>query len=263
MIKVDKEKCIKCHKCINVCPFTVLGEDEGYPVKRPEKNCIECMHCAAACPEGALVFGNGSAVSGEFAMESVAGTFEEDLENHVLRRRSYRNFKDTPVDREVLSHVLHLADWAPSAKNQHPHGWIVVDSKDTIKAIMDAIVKYSKETGVSPEVVTELENENNNVVMGTAPTLILCHADSGAINAPADSAIAMTTVELLLQSKGIGTCWGGYLTRMCNAVPEIKKLLPELPENHSFYGTFMAGYPEKENYLYIPERIKKADIKFL
>ena len=263
MIRVDKEKCIKCHKCINVCPFTVLKEQDGFPVKRPEKWCIECMHCAAACPQDAMTFKGEAAVSGSFVPEPVAEGFEKDLEKHVLQRRSYRNFKDTPVDREVLGHVLRLADWAPSAKNQHPHGWIVIDSKETITAVMDAIVEYSKETGVSPEVVTELENENNNVVMGTAPTLILCYADNGAINAPADSAIAMTTVELLLQSKGIGTCWAGYLTRMCNAVPKIKELLPELPENHSFYGAFMAGYPENEEYMHVPERIKKADIKFL
>ena len=261
MIQVNKEKCIKCHKCIDVCPFTVLGAEDGFPVKRAEKNCIECMHCAAACPCGALDFGGTAAAGKEVA--AVADTFAADLETHVLQRRSYRNFKETPVDREVLSHVLHLADWVPSAKNQHPYGWIVIDSKELIGSIMDAIVAYSRETGVSLEIVTELENENNNVVMGTAPTLILCYANNGAINAPADSAIAMTTVELLLQSRGIGTCWGGYLTRMCNAVPEIKELLPELPENHSFYGAFMAGYPENEDYLYVPERIKKADIKFL
>ncbi len=99
--------------------------------------------------------------------------------------------------------------------------------------------------------------------MGTAPTLILCYANNGAINAPADSAIAMTTLELLLQAKGIGTCWAGYLTRMCNAVPAIKELLPELPENHNFYGAFMAGYPKNEEYIHIPERNKKAKIHWL
>lgn len=261
MIKVNQQKCIKCYKCISVCPFTVLGKKDGLPELKEGKNCIECMHCAAACPQDALTFG-GDAATGR-KTEALAETFAEDLEKHVLQRRSYRHFQDRPVDRELLGHILGLTDWAPSAKNQHPHSWVVIDSKETIKAIMDAIVEFSKETGISPEVVTELENENNNVVMGTAPTLILCHADSKAINAPADSAIAMTTAELLLQANGIGTCWGGYLTRMCNAVPKIKELLPELPENHSYYGTFMAGYPEKEEYLYVPERPKKADIKFL
>ena len=261
MIKVNEQKCVKCYKCVSVCPFTVLGNENGYPALRKGKMCINCMHCAAACPHGALEHKGKAAVDRK--VEKVADTFAADLEKHVLQRRSYRHFQDKPVDRELIQHVLELADWAPSAKNQHPHGWIVIDSKEMIDAIMDAIVEYSKENGVSPEIVSELENQNNNVVMGTSRTLILCHANSGAINAPADSAIAMTTVELLLQANGVGTCWGGYLTRMCNAVPKIKEILPELPENHSYYGTFMVGYPENEDYLYVPERVKKADIKFL
>jgi nitroreductase/NAD-dependent dihydropyrimidine dehydrogenase PreA subunit len=261
MIKVNEQKCIKCYKCVNVCPFTVLGKENGFPALRKGKMCIRCMHCAAACPQDAITYkGEQAALKN---VETLSESFAADLEKHVLQRRSYRHFQEKPVDRELLTHILELADWAPSAKNQHPHSWIVIDSKETIKAIMDAIVEYSKETGVSPEVVTELENENNNVVMGTASTLILCHADSKAINAPADSAIAMTTVELLLQANGIGTCWGGYLTRMCNAVPALKEILPEIPENHSYFGAFMAGYPEKEDYLYVPERLKRADIKFL
>lgn len=261
MIKVNQQKCVKCFKCVSVCPFTVLGSETGLPAIREGKNCIECMHCAAACPQDALIFSGEPATCRK--VEKLPETFAADLEKHVLQRRSYRHFQDKPVDRELLTHILELTDWAPSAKNQHPHSWIIVDSQEKVKAIMDAIVDYSKATGVSPEIVTELENANNNVVMGTARTLILCYANNGAINAPADSAIAMTTAELLLQAHGIGTCWGGYLTRMCNAVPEIKEILPELPENHSFYGAFMAGYPEKEDYIFIPERVKKADIKFL
>ena len=261
MIQVIKDKCVKCLKCVKVCPFTALGTEDGYPAAR-RKMCIECMHCAAACPEGALTWEGEPAAQAQ-PLPTLPADFADQLEAHVLARRSYRHFKDIPVDREVLKHVLELADWAPSAKNQHPHGWIVVDTKETIDKMMDIIVEYSKETGVSPEIVRELEKENNNVVMGESRTLILCHADSKAINAPADSAIAMTTVELLLQAKGIGTCWGGYLTRMCNAVPALKELLPELPENHEFYGAFMAGYPEREEYLTVPVRLKKADIEWV
>lgn len=260
MIQVNKDKCIKCLKCVNVCPFTVLGTEDGYPVSR-RKMCIECMHCAVACPEGALTWEGESAALAQPL--PLAADLADQLESLVLQRRSYRHFKDMPVDRDVLQHVLELADWAPSAKNQHPHGWIVIDTKETIDKIMDAIVEYSKETGVSPEIVKELEKENNNVVIGESRTLILCHADSKAINAPADSAIAMTTVELLLQSKGIGTCWAGYLTRMCNAVPALQQLLPQLPENHSYYGAFMVGYPEREEYHAVPARLKKAEIKWL
>lgn len=261
MIEVIKDKCVKCLKCVSVCPFTALGVEDGFPAAR-RKMCIQCMHCAAACPEGALTWKGEPAVQAP-PLPQLSADFPEQLEVHVLQRRSYRHFKDMPVDRQVLQHTLELADWAPSAKNQHPHGWIVIDSKETIDKMMDIIVEYSRETGTSPEIVRELETENNNVVMGESRTLILCHADSKAINAPADTAIAMTTVELLLQSKGIGTCWAGYLTRMCNAVPALQQLLPQLPENHSFYGAFMVGYPDREEYLTIPARLKKADIKWI
>ncbi|MBP3384069.1 MAG: nitroreductase family protein [Firmicutes bacterium] len=262
MIKVIKDKCVKCLKCVKVCPFTALGVEDGYPADRG-KMCIECMHCAAACPEGALTWEGEPAALEAQQVLPLSADFADQLEAHVLQRRSYRHFKDTPVDREVLQHVLELADWAPSAKNQHPHGWIVIDTKETIDKMMMAIVDYSKESGVSPEIVRELESENNNVVMGESRTLILCHADSKAINAPADSAIAMTTVELLLQAKGIGTCWAGYLTRMCNAVPALGELLPPLPENHAYYGAFMVGYPEREDYVTVPARLKKAEIKWV
>lgn len=261
MIQVNKDKCVKCLKCVKVCPFTALGVEDGYPAERG-KMCIECMHCAAACPEGALTWEGEPAAQAQ-PLPALPADFADQLETHVLQRRSYRHFKDIPVDREEIQRALELADWAPSAKNQHPHGWIVIDSKETIDKMMSTIVEYSRESGVSPEIVRELENENNNVVMGESRTLILCYADNSAINAPADSAIAMTTVELLLQAKGIGTCWAGYLTRMCNGVSALKELLPAIPENHSFYGAFMAGYPEREEYLTVPVRLKKADIQWV
>ena len=102
----------------------------------------------------------------------------------------------------------------------------------------------------------------NNVVMGTATSLILAYADDKAISPETDTAIAMTTVELYLQSRGVGTCWAGYLRRMVNAIPEIRELLPEIPENHRIYGAFMVGYPEDEEYLHIPQRFRRADIKW-
>ena len=103
----------------------------------------------------------------------------------------------------------------------------------------------------------------NNIVIGNATTLLLAYARNNAISPETDTAIAMTTVELYLQAKGIGTCWAGYLRGMANRIPEIKELLPELPENNSFYGAFMLGYPEDEKYLHVPQRFKRADIEWV
>ena len=74
-----------------------------------------------------------------------------------------------------------------------------------------------------------------------------------------DAAIALTTAELLLQSRGIGTCWAGYLRTFMNAVPELQAYV-RLPENCTFCGCLLAGYPTEE-YHYIPERVVRPEIR--
>lgn len=273
MITIDKEKCKGCLTCLSVCPFTVLEEVDGKPKLAEGKSCMACMHCAAACAEKAISYGKKSAVLGEEeelqkagldekGLVAPAGNFSEQLMTHILKRRSYRHFSSEKVDRKLIEEALELTSWAPSAKNQHPTKWIIIDDDKVIKEIMTHILKYAEENNISPEIISEYA-AGNNVVMGTAPTMLLAYASDYAISPETDTAIAMTTAELYLQSKGVGTCWAGYFKRMCNAVPEIKALLPKLPRAHSFYGAFMMGYPKDEEYMYIPERIKRADIEWV
>ncbi len=263
MIESNKDKCIKCYKCIAICPFTVLAEDEGgVPESREGKICLKCMHCAATCPVDALTFDGKDAII-DRPVHKLPESFSGDLKNHIMQMRSYRHFKDQPVDKQIIKDVLDAARWTPSAKNQQPTKFIVVSSKDILKQMMDAIIEYVKETGISPEVVTEYEEEGNNVVMGEAHTILIAYARDNAINPPGDTYIKMTNIELLFQSMGIGTCWGGYLTRFLNVVPKIKEILPELPDGNSFYASFMLGYPENEEYIHIPTRLKDADIRWV
>lgn len=261
MIVVNKDVCIECMTCLTVCPFTVLEESEGGPQAIKGKMCINCMHCGAACPTDAITY-EGKPTILDDDMPVVGEDFVKDLKNHILMRRSYRHFSEEQVPRRIIEEALTLADWAPSAKNQHPTKWIIVESQEIMDRMMELILDYVKKTGVSPEIASEME-VGNNVVMGTATSLLLAYASDKAISPETDTAIAMTTADLYLQAKGVGTCWAGYLKRMCNAIPEIRALLPGLPPDHSFYGAFMLGYPEDENYLHIPQRFKKADIKWV
>lgn len=261
MITVDKEKCTGCMTCLSVCPFTVLEEIDGKPQLVEGKNCMACMHCAAACPEKAISFGEKAAVM-QKALAQMPEGFSEDLKDHILRRRSYRHFSSEKVDRELIKEALELASWAPSAKNQHPTKWIIIDDAEVIEQIMTYILKYAEENNISPEIISEYA-AGNNVVMGTAPTMLLAYASDHAISPETDTAIAMTTAELYLQSKGVGTCWAGYFKRMCNAIPEVQQLLPKLPRAHSFYGAFMMGYTKDEVYIHIPDRVKRADISWV
>jgi len=256
MIQINQDICVGCLRCLGVCNFTVFKEVDGRAAVDPEKGCMGCMHCAAVCPMGAITWDGEPAVEEE--IESYADDLKEQLMKLVRQRRSYRHFREHPVDEEVLEEALEAVSWAPSAKNQHPTRWIVVRSKERMAYMMDQILAWVKETGTSPEIAEEYAH-GNNVVMGTAPTLLLAYAPDDAVNPKQDTAIAMATLELLLQAQGVGTCWGGYLTRMLNAVPALVEEFA-LPEGYSFYGAFMVGYPQDEDYLRVPKRLKHADI---
>lgn len=260
MIKINQDRCIECMTCVSVCAFEALQEVDGRPQIIPGKMCMQCMHCGAVCPTEAVLFDEEPTIL-EQDPPKISEEFATDLKNHILTRRSYRRFGEEPVSRQTIEEALDLASWAPSAKNQHTTKWIVIDTKEVMDRIMVHILEYVKETGIAPEIAALYEH-GRNVVMGTASTLILAYAKDNAISPETDTAIAMTTVELYLQAKGVGTCWAGYLKRMCNAIPEIRNDILGIPEGYSFYGAFMAGYPKDEKYIHVPERRIRADIKW-
>lgn len=60
MFKVDKEKCIGCGACVNVCPAGAIslsageaGMDDG-KAKIDSNKCVDCGRCAQVCPQGAI-----------------------------------------------------------------------------------------------------------------------------------------------------------------------------------------------------------------
>lgn len=260
MITIDSEKCIGCFKCVSACPFEVLHTTEKQPEMSDDKLCIKCLHCAAACPQKAISLGELDGVLSE-EMPKFPKNFHNLIQGHLMTRRSYRNYKPEQVPKDILSNALKVSAWAPSAKNQHPAKWIVISDDDKINIIMEHILEYVKETGISPE-IAELYQHGHNVVMGNAKTLILAYSRTNAINPPVDTALALYNVELMLQAQGIGTCWAGYLTRMCNQVPAIREIL-KLPEDCQVYGALMVGYPKDEKYIHIPNRHKQPNIQWL
>lgn len=260
MININEEVCIECMTCVSVCPFSALEDVEGFPQLVSPARCIRCMHCGAVCPTEAISYNDRPAILMD-EIPRLGEEFVDDLKSHVLRRRSYRHFNEESVPRAIVEEALDLASWAPSAKNQHPARWIVIESKKIMEKIMTLILDYVNRTGISPEIAREME-KGNNVVMGDATMLILAYARDGAVSPETDTAIAITTAELYLQAKGLGTCWTGYLKRMANAIPEIRENILDIPEDCSFYGGLMVGYPEDENYIHVPERFDRADIKW-
>lgn len=51
-IEVDQEKCIRCGKCVEICPSGVI-ELNPYPIRKGD--CIRCYYCEKVCPQEAII----------------------------------------------------------------------------------------------------------------------------------------------------------------------------------------------------------------
>ena len=260
MIAINRSVCTGCGSCLDKCPCRSITIEEGKAVFHMESGCIRCMHCAAACPVNAVTYNGRPAVVSE-GLPAMRPETSQDLEDLIRTRRSYRLFEDRMVPVEEIEHALDVASWSPSAKNQHPTKYYLIRGHEQVDLVTEIVMNDIREKqDMRLELLQAYENGNNKM-FGTATTAILAYARNNAVNPQTDTAIKLATAELVLQSRGFGTCWSGYLMRNLNGVEKLHQMFP-LPENNQFYGCLLVGYPA-ETYLHIPERIKRPDIKYM
>jgi len=266
-IEINAGKCIGCMSCKTVCPSSLFAADPqtGKPFPEHPEWCIGCMHCAAICPQGAVTFSGGEAClseAGEKAVTMGGGGYAEELKRFILRRRSYRHFSNIAVPRSIIENAINATAWSPSAKNEHPVGWIIVDDREKIAKILSMIHEYVDSSGEYREITYYYKKRDNNVVCGDSGCLVFTYSAKQATSPLIDAAIAMTHFEMILQSQGVGTCWAGYLQGMAAIIPELTEMLG-VPAGAKIRTAMFLGWPGDERYPNIPARAKKPDITWL
>ena len=100
-------------------------------------------------------------------------TFSELLQ----KRRSIRDYESKEVPLEIVNEILKEATLAPSASNNQPCRFVIVNCKETINRLSDEskanlLQDFSqKKTSLSPEYVDLLKNDKFNVFYN-APCVI-------------------------------------------------------------------------------------------
>jgi nitroreductase/NAD-dependent dihydropyrimidine dehydrogenase PreA subunit len=263
-ITIDQEKCNQDSICVAECPaLVILMDPEGnYPIPAPEFNdyCLKCGHCVCVCPTGALSLdwlGPEDCVS----IKQELSVTVEQAEQFLCGRRSIRVFKEKTVPRNILEKLLEIACCAPSAKNQQPWHWVVVQEPHEVRRLAGMVIDWMRIIIQKSPEAAELMGFTRNVVAWDkgyesicrgAPHVIVAHADKNWGFGSEDCALALSLLDLYATSIGLGACWGGYFYKAVNAYAPLFEALG-LPSDHLAFGAIMIGHP-KFKYHRIPIR---------
>ena len=158
------------------------------------------------------------------------------MENPILKRRSVRKFKETPVSREMIDKLLEAAMAAPSACNKRPVDFYVITDEEKLQEISMA-GRFTRMK--APLIILVVGNLKRARPLQLADYWI--H----------DAAAASENILIEATALGLGSCWCGIhpQKRMMQKVSQIlglgEKQLPfslikighpdEFPEPHSGY----------------------------
>lgn len=159
----------------------------------------------------------------------------------ILNRRSIRAYVQEQIKDEELQTILDAGRFAPSAINEQPWHFTVVQNKEMLHKINEACRTFILNSGNAR--FAERAKDENFSVFYNAPTLIIISGDEKAIAPQVDCALAMENMFLAAESLGIGTCWINAVLNALKA-PEAASLKKELgiPDTHTPYSASSFGY---------------------
>lgn len=146
----------------------------------------------------------------------------------ILSRRSIRKYTTESIEEEKITSLLRAAMSAPSAHNQQPWLFVVIDDRDILNKIPD-FHPYSS-------------------MLLEAPLAILVCADTSGLPSPEfwpqDCAAATENILIAANSCGIGSVWLGVYPH--EDLMDGLSLLLDLPGNVQPFALVSLGYAAVE-----------------
>lgn len=160
----------------------------------------------------------------------------------IISRRSIRKYKDRPVAKILIGKLLEAAMYAPSARNEQPWHFVVIDKRE----ILNKIPSIHPYAGMLKEAAL--------AIMVCGDTDIEISVEYNAINCAA----ATQNILLAAHDLGLGACWLGVFPRK-DRVKGLVKMF-NLPSNIIPISLVSVGYPAEE--FKTPDRYNKERVRY-
>jgi len=207
---IDNRLCIRCGKCIQICPKDVL-ELKNNVVLSTVEECMLCSHCYSVCSTQAIHFDENVLHTPLFKTfkytPKVIAKDEIDKNNfvNIIRsRRSIRNFKKEAIDDSIFNDLVSFGISAPSGSNCQNWEFLIINGnkkvwnlaskfKDFFKKINkyaknplirnlsplfmgNKLKKYYKNNFKSVETALDEAEKGNDLLFHGSEAVIICHS---------------------------------------------------------------------------------------
>ena len=233
-LKINDSRCIRCQRCVKICPAGIFYEDNGRICIKNESSCIFCGHCVAVCPKDAVehaAFPNGSVHP--FSLADLPSPAQLML--LIKSRRSNRAFSGREIPEESLRMIMEAAAAAPTAQNSRDVHFVLVRKPETLRAVteytLDSFMKVvrlldnpfmrmllgRKLDGVYKlvpkfkEMYRRFHAGEGDMILRDAKAVLFIYSSEKSRFGAADCNLAYQNASLMAESLGVAQFYTGFV----------------------------------------------------
>ena len=283
-VKVDRDKCIVCGICADICTVNYLSIDDNQVKTNDDSvfGCVQCGYCMMHCPKECI------SIEGEGISPDDVVPLEDNLPGYdsvyslFIQRRSTRKFVQQELQKEVIEKIIEAASTAPISIPPSEVKVLVISGFDKVRTFADEIIerleKFAKMMNpfvlgiLSPFMgrakykmfrdfilplvgsISKGRREGEDLLFYDAPAVMVFYGTE--LTDKEDAILAAAHAYIAAEALGLGTCIIGSVPPAFDV--ELKKKYG-IEKNETPVIAFILGYPESKPKRGIKRRFKAVN----
>ncbi len=243
---IDEEKCTGCGICRSVCirDNIEIVDDVAVDI---EGDCFDCGQCSTICKQNAIIikaYENQMDRVEEYNPREIPVSYDDMLQ-FLKQRRTCRWFRKKRIDKQTFDKLMEAAYYSPNRQNIQDVEFAIVEDQldefiDHVYGIISAREEeFSRIRHLGNYLKDDDRDPKRHPLLWEGKQLILAFSE-----AKTDAVIAMTRIELLAYTMGLGGFHSLFIGMADDVNHEkLMEFFPQIDKNKHMYAAFVIGYP--------------------